>query len=198
MEAALDYEGHRSSGALAAALAKGPCFRLLSNHARRPYPKVHQDDNSKPSPLNIPVIMAEVENEPATTAPETVDLTDEPSTSTRTDIDITSTSQTLTTTNAEGKKVKKIIRRKRRPARPQVDPATFKKDAPPPTGTIFNIWYNKWSGGDREDSYLNKTAAQSRCVIARDSGYTKADRTPGAYFCLFFARGLCPKGVDCE
>jgi hypothetical protein len=108
------------------------------------------------------------------------------------------TEQTIITTNAEGKKVKKIIRRKRRPARPQVDPETFKTEAPPPTGTIFNIWYNKWSGGDREDKYLSKTAAQGRCNIAKDSGYTKADKTPGSYFCLFFARGLCPKGVDCE
>jgi len=31
-----------------------------------------------------------------------------------------------------------------------------------------------------------------------DTGYTKADTLSGPYFCLFFARGLCPKGVDCE
>ncbi|OCK82749.1 putative cell cycle control protein cwf2 [Lepidopterella palustris CBS 459.81] len=96
------------------------------------------------------------------------------------------------------KKVKKIIRKKRRPARPQVDPATFKTEKPPPTGTIFNIWYNKWSGGDREDAYLSKTAAPSRCNIARDSGFTRADKIAGSYFCLFFARGLCPKGQECE
>ena len=47
----------------------------------------------------------------------------------------------LTTTHSDkrvkkGKKVKK-----RRPARPQVDPATFKGgELPPQTGTIFNIW----------------------------------------------------------
>ncbi|EKG16167.1 hypothetical protein MPH_06604 [Macrophomina phaseolina MS6] len=104
----------------------------------------------------------------------------------------------IITTNAEGKKVKKIIRKKRRPARPQVDPSTFKSEPPPQTGTIFNIWYNKWSGGDREDKYLSKHAAPSRCNIARDSGYTRADSVPGSYFCLFFARGLCPKGADCE
>lgn len=34
--------------------------------------------------------------------------------------------------------------------------------------------------------------------MALDSGYTKADKVPGSYFCLFFARGLCPKGQDCE
>ena len=34
--------------------------------------------------------------------------------------------------------------------------------------------------------------------MALDSGYTRADKVPGSYFCLFFARGLCPKGADCE
>jgi len=146
--------------------------------------------------------MAEVQSPPAQTAPAPADpeTSLEPSTtaSTSTELAPITTEQTIITTNAEGKKVKKIIRRKRRPARPQVDPATFKTDAPPPTGTIFNIWYNKWSGGDREDKYLSKTHAQGRCNVAKDSGYTKADNTPGAYFCLFFARGICPKGVDCE
>jgi hypothetical protein len=125
------------------------------------------------------------------TAPASTDL--EPATTTSGDL-------TLTTTDngAEVRKVKKIIRRKRRPARVQVDSATFKREAPAPTGTIYNIWYNKWSGGDREDSYLNQTAAQTRCVIARDSGYTAADKIAGSYFCLYFARGMCPKGVDCE
>lgn len=92
---------------------------------------------------------------------------------------------------AAGKKVKKIIRRKKRPARPQIDPALIKSEPPPQTGTIFNIWYNKWSGGDREDKYLSQTAAKGRCNIAKDSGYTKADRVTGSYFCLFFARGIC-------
>ncbi|KAI9924468.1 hypothetical protein ASPWEDRAFT_34976 [Aspergillus wentii DTO 134E9] len=96
------------------------------------------------------------------------------------------------------KKTKKIIRRKRRPARPQVDPATIKSEPPPQTGTIFNIWYNKWSGGDREDKYLSKQAAVSRCNIVKDSGYTRADKIVGSYFCLFFARGICPKGHECE
>ncbi|KAL4747111.1 Pre-mRNA-splicing factor cwc2 [Aspergillus terricola var. indicus] len=104
----------------------------------------------------------------------------------------------ITDANSTQKKTKKIIRRKRRPARPQVDPATLKSEPPPQTGTVFNIWYNKWSGGDREDKYLSKTAAPSRCNIAKDSGYTRADKVPGSYFCLFFARGICPKGHECE
>ncbi|KAK4996849.1 Pre-mRNA-splicing factor [Elasticomyces elasticus] len=111
--------------------------------------------------------------------------------------DATETSLT-TTGSREKKKTKKIVRKKRRPARPQVDPSTFKTEPPPQTGTIFNIWYNKWSGGDREDAFLSKHAAKGRCNVATDSGFTRADRVPGSYFCLFFARGLCPKGQDCE
>jgi hypothetical protein len=101
----------------------------------------------------------------------------------------------LTTVNNEvaaptEKKVKKIIRRKKRPARPQIDPALIKSEPPPQTGTVFNIWYNKWSGGDREDKYLSQTHAKGRCNVAQDSGYTRADSRPGSYFCLFFARGI--------
>ena len=93
----------------------------------------------------------------------------------------------------------KIVKKKRRPARPQQDPATFKGSEPPPqTGTIFNIWYNKWSGGDREDALSSKHQAKGRCNVALDSGYTRADKVPGSYFCLFFARGLCPRGSECE
>ncbi|KAF2218504.1 hypothetical protein BDZ85DRAFT_270233 [Elsinoe ampelina] len=137
--------------------------------------------------------MAEVDTAPPTTS---APLSDLPLT------DAADPSAALTTTDgtlaAPVKKTKKIIRKKRRPARPQVDPATFKTEPPPQTGTIFNIWYNKWSGGDREDAFLSKTQAKGRCNVALDSGYTRADKIPGAYFCLFFARGLCPKGQDCE
>jgi len=124
---------------------------------------------------------------------ETARMADEP--------EVTSTA--LTTTNTDGtvaQKVRKtkIVKRKRRPARPQQDPSTFKVEPPPQTGTIFNIWYNKWSGGDREDALSSKHQAKGRCDVARDSGYTRADKVPGSYFCLFFARGLCPRGQDCE
>ncbi|KAK3676402.1 Pre-mRNA-splicing factor [Recurvomyces mirabilis] len=112
----------------------------------------------------------------------------------------TSSTELTTTTNTDGTvtKVKrtKIIKRKRRPARPQQDPALFKSIPPPQTGTIFNIWYNKWSGGDREDSLSSKSQAKGRCNVATDSGYTRADKVPGSYFCLFFARGLCPRAKE--
>ncbi|KAI5207134.1 pre-mRNA-splicing factor cwc2 [Aureobasidium subglaciale] len=95
------------------------------------------------------------------------------------------------------KKTKKImVKKKRRPARVQQE--GFQSERPAQTGTIFNIWYNKWSGGDREDAYSSKQQAKGRCNVALDSGFTQADSIPGSYFCLFFARGLCPKGQDCE
>lgn len=109
----------------------------------------------------------------------------------------------LATTNTEvaaptGKKiVKKIIRKKKKPARVQVEPGTLSSEPPPQTGTTYNIWYNKWAGGDREDKYLSKTHAKGRCNIAKDSGYTKADQLTGSYFCLNFSRGVCSKGQDC-
>ncbi len=43
---------------------------------------------------------------------------------------------------APAKKVKKIIRKKKRPARAQIDPADMKSEPPPQTGTTFNIWYD--------------------------------------------------------
>jgi hypothetical protein len=91
-----------------------------------------------------------------------------------------------------------LIRRKRRPARPQIDPALLKSEPPPQTGTTFNIWYNKWAGGDREDAHLSKTKAIGRCNVRQDSGWTAADKVPGSFFCLFFARGICPKGHECQ
>lgn len=97
----------------------------------------------------------------------------------------------LALTEPAVKKVKKIIRKKKRPARPQIDPALIKSEPPPQTGTTFNIWYNKWSGGDREDKYASQKAAKGRCNVAKDTGYTKADKVSGSYFCLFFARGIC-------
>ncbi|KAK2852149.1 Pre-mRNA-splicing factor [Arthroderma sp. PD_2] len=124
----------------------------------------------------------------------------QPSTELQTqDTAMTETETALTTTDGGDREKKtKIIRRKRRPARVQVDPSTVKSEPPPQTGTIFNIWYNKWSGGDREDKYLSQQPAESRCNIAKDSGYTRADKITGSFFCIFFARGLCPKGHECE
>ncbi|KAK0280737.1 Pre-mRNA-splicing factor [Friedmanniomyces endolithicus] len=136
--------------------------------------------------------MAEVATLPTETAPLAV--FEDSSLPTETAI----TTTNATTDLAAPTRKTKIIKRKRRPARPQQDPATFKTEPPPQTGTIFNIWYNKWSSGDREDAFSSKHQAKGRCNVSRDSGYTRADKVPGSYFCLFFARGLCPRGQDCE
>ncbi|GAB7347891.1 hypothetical protein MBLNU459_g5415t1 [Dothideomycetes sp. NU459] len=144
--------------------------------------------------------MAEVESLPVDAAVAAVEYTpanpDDAESMALATVDPDSTA--LTAPEGGKKKIKKIVKKKRRPARPQVDPATFKTEPPAQTGTIFNIWYNKWSGGDREDGYMSNHAAKGRCNVALDSGYTRADRVAGSYFCLFFARGLCPKGQDCE
>lgn len=133
----------------------------------------------------------------------TTDTPDEPTTALTTTDAAAADDGTVTVANPDEattavKKTKKIIRRKKRPARPQVDPATIKSEPPPQTGTVFNIWFNKWSGGDREDKYSSKHAAVGRCNVAKDSGYTRADKVAGSYFCLFFARGVCPRGHECE
>src|SRR6201996_8628661 len=152
------------------------------------------------------VVQARVTLAPASTSPSrkrsaSPDTEQQPATDPSGAALTTTANETALTSTAEGEppaKKTKLIRRKRRPARPQVDPSTIKSEPPPQTGTVFNIWYNKWSGGDREDAYLSKHAAVNRCNIRNDSGWTQADKTPGSYFCLFFARGICPKGHECQ
>jgi hypothetical protein len=94
---------------------------------------------------------------------------------------------------ARGPKLKKL-----KPARKQVKPGDVEKKETPQTGKEYNIWYNKWAGGDREDSYSNKTKSQTRCNIRKDSGLTRANTTGIKYCCIFFARGCCPYGWECE
>jgi hypothetical protein len=53
--------------------------------------------------------------------------------------------------------------------------------------------YHKWVGEnwyDRQD----QIAAETRCVLEFDVGYTKADhKTEQSFFCIHFARGCCAK-----
>ncbi|OCH88568.1 hypothetical protein OBBRIDRAFT_820128 [Obba rivulosa] len=102
-------------------------------------------------------------------------------------------SNTTETQIAAPKKQKKL-----KPARKQVKPGEVEKKEAPQTGKEYNIWYNKWAGGDREDSYSNKVKSQTRCNIRRDAGLTRANTTGMKYCCLFFARGCCPYGWECE
>jgi hypothetical protein len=44
----------------------------------------------------------------------------------------------------------------------------------------------------------SKEKAQTRCNIRRDAGLTRANKTGMKYVCLYFARGCCPRGYECE
>lgn len=100
-----------------------------------------------------------------------------------------------------------------RPARRQISPAELDAirtaaERVMYTGEIYNIWYNKMSCGGIGEVPEGKTKSRTRCNIARDSGYTRADmryarlapgqRADPAFCCLFFARGCCPRGAECS
>ncbi|KAK4058311.1 Pre-mRNA-splicing factor [Microbotryomycetes sp. JL221] len=87
---------------------------------------------------------------------------------------------------------------KRPPARKQVEHGQIDKKQPEQSGTTLNIWYNKWAGGDKYDSYNAKEKSQTRVNIKKDSGWTKADAEKNPYLCMFFARGQCPYGHECS
>ncbi|KAK4704339.1 hypothetical protein P7C70_g1874, partial [Phenoliferia sp. Uapishka_3] len=80
----------------------------------------------------------------------------------------------------------------------QVEVGQIEKKMPEQSGQTFNVWYHKWAGGDKYDSYNVKEKSQSRINIATDAGYTRADGGNNAYICLFFARGCCPYGSECS
>ncbi|WFD43506.1 Pre-mRNA-splicing factor [Malassezia psittaci] len=101
-----------------------------------------------------------------------------------------------------------------RPARPQIsfeelDVIRTRAERTTTSGMIYNIWYNAMSHGDNDNSGPgNKTHSETRCDLARDAGYTRADLrmkqasgggniTDTAYCCIFFARGCCPHGSNC-
>ncbi|KAG2750497.1 hypothetical protein P692DRAFT_20776946, partial [Suillus brevipes Sb2] len=104
-----------------------------------------------------------------------------------------STDETTTLVVVKPKPVKKL-----KPARKQVKAGDVERKETPQTGKEYNIWYNKWAGGDREDNYSNKVKSQTRCNIKKDSGLTRANTTGIRYCCLFYARGCCPYGWECD
>ncbi|KAJ3415609.1 Pre-mRNA-splicing factor [Chytridiales sp. JEL 0842] len=96
--------------------------------------------------------------------------------------------------NAAHKELLEYIPFLARPARKQCEEYGGRQQDQP-AGTVYNIWYNKWAGGDRFGSQA-MDKAETRCSIARDCGYTRA--TKSSFFCVHFARGCCAKGVDCN
>ena len=47
-------------------------------------------------------------------------------------------------------------------------------------------------------SRYSKVKAQTRCNIRTDTGWTRAEKTGMKYCCLYFARGCCPYGYECN
>jgi len=67
----------------------------------------------------------------------------------------------------------------------------------------YNIYWGKYVGEHwGEEKGGSRDPAETRCVVATDAGYTKADKMSRsrhqANFCLFFARGSCALGVECR
>ncbi|KAI8851387.1 hypothetical protein BC829DRAFT_415372 [Chytridium lagenaria] len=72
-----------------------------------------------------------------------------------------------------------------RPARKQSE--EMGKQNQQPSGTVFNIWYSKWAGGDRFGPQAAEKA-ETRCVIATDAGYTKASKQ--SFFVYILREGV--------
>jgi len=84
-----------------------------------------------------------------------------------------------------------------KPARRQV-----KKGSQPRTefthhSSEYNIWYGK-KLGDRF-SKEDRIKAATRCCVSTDAGYTRPDLNgKDSYICLYFARGHCINGAECN
>lgn len=98
-----------------------------------------------------------------------------------------------------------IQQTKRKAARVQLNPSLVAENSKPDqSGDVFNIWYSKWTGGETNGKQAI-THSKHKCNVQNDSGYTKADRyieqgtiNRSHHFCLYFARGYCCNGKNCE
>lgn len=88
---------------------------------------------------------------------------------------------------------KKLLKR---PARLQVDPGSADSNTSAPQGTIYNIWYQRWSGGDSSNKGRPTTNSPYRVNILKDTGYTRAQGSLN--ICIYFARGCCDRGSTCQ
>ena len=86
-----------------------------------------------------------------------------------------------------------------RPARKQIEHVPTKGAGYLEGAYEYNIWYNKYLG-DHWTSQKDREPAETRVDLARDAGHTKADRHDNnlKFFCLYFARGCCAHGKDCQ
>lgn len=79
----------------------------------------------------------------------------------------------------------------KRPARKQIK--EFKHYTPVNSGD-YNIWYHRYSGYEYRETRRDR-GTLTRCVIERDAGKTRADKS--APLCIHFALGNCAKGHEC-
>lgn len=79
-------------------------------------------------------------------------------------------------------------------AKVQVSESDLPSSVPPQTGLTFNIWYNKWSQGQNgQERFVNPFRLEPQL----HSGITNGDKEGNAFFCLYFAKGMCCLGKKC-
>ncbi|KAI7886564.1 hypothetical protein K492DRAFT_233340 [Lichtheimia hyalospora FSU 10163] len=84
------------------------------------------------------------------------------------------------------------------PARQQVDRDTLEEYLRErrPEGGTYNIWHNRWKGLEKDWSKKGMRA-RFKVDVKRDSGETVGSSNRNAYFCLYFAKGMCAQGAQC-
>eukprot|EP00281_Chroomonas_sp_CCMP1168_P017300 CAMPEP_0206212286 /NCGR_PEP_ID=MMETSP0047_2-20121206/475_1 /ASSEMBLY_ACC=CAM_ASM_000192 /TAXON_ID=195065 /ORGANISM="Chroomonas mesostigmatica_cf, Strain CCMP1168" /LENGTH=290 /DNA_ID=CAMNT_0053634293 /DNA_START=15 /DNA_END=884 /DNA_ORIENTATION=+ len=87
----------------------------------------------------------------------------------------------------------------KRPAKKQVEMDTKRATAHVEGCNEYNIWFDRYLG-EQWQQRKELISAETRCNVRRDAGATKADLHHGdaAYFCVFFARGCCNNGRECN
>lgn len=86
----------------------------------------------------------------------------------------------------------------KRKARKQVDAKVTRGYQRTEGAHEYNIWYGKYIG-DHWKNNQGAVAAEHKCIVEKDSGWTKADKANSkSYFCYHFARGCCARGHECN
>ena len=89
----------------------------------------------------------------------------------------------------------------KRPARKQVE-TMLSSHSNREGNNDYNIWYGRWAGDNWSYGLEQGEPATTRCNVAKDAGYTRADKDARegkeCFFCIHFARGCCCKGSKCE
>ncbi|KAG0658815.1 hypothetical protein C6P45_002067 [Maudiozyma exigua] len=83
-------------------------------------------------------------------------------------------------------------------ARQQIKEGELPSGIPLQNGLTFNVWYNKWSQGNTNNGN-ERYVSPFRLEPKKDSGTTRASSiSQGGKFCIYFARGCCIQGRNCE